>query len=167
MYAGFPLLFILARLLVNMRIPSIVAINTAGHFREVKHYAVMEAVINLVLSVLLVKPLGIYGVLIGTITGAAVRTPILVHYANRHIICRTDWKYWKKILLWAPLFFGCCLIGSAGWITCETLVQWIAAAAIVAAVLMVISLLWLRLVERDVYKALIETVRRFLKRGRV
>lgn len=147
-FAGLPILFILSKLIVNLRIPSIVAVNTAGHFKEVKMYAVVEAVINLVLSVLLVKPLGIYGVLIGTIAGAAYRTPLIVAHANKHIIKRRQFTYWKKVLLWVPFFLAAYAVGELVVILCSSLIQWVLIAVVVAILVLAAAVLWLLLTDR-------------------
>ena len=141
-YVGFPILFLLAKLLVNMRIPSIVAINTAGHFKQVKWYAVIEAVINLTVSLSLVKPLGIYGVLIGTIVAAAFRTPILIWYSNKYILRRNNFSYWKKILCWLPLFGGGYIFSELLPFNCNSLIKWAILAALIAIIMLGTCLLW-------------------------
>lgn len=153
-YAGFPILFVLCKLLVNMRIPSIVAINTAGHFKEVKKYAVMEAALNLGLSLLLVKPLGIYGVLLGTIIGAAFRTPILVWYSNKHIVKRTQMAYWKKILVWLPFFLTAYAVSVIKPIQCHSLPHWLLTAVPTAGVVLVLAVLWMFVFDRKTFRML-------------
>ncbi len=166
-YAGFPILFILCKLFVNMRIPSIVAINTAGHFKEVKKYAVIEAVINLSVSLLLVKPLGIYGVLIGTIGGSAFRTPVLVHYSNKHIVMRPQMAYWKKILVWLPFFLAAYAVSVIKPIQCSSLPNWFLTAVPTAAVVFACAVIWLVLFDRKTFRMLLETITKFLHRRKI
>ncbi len=147
-FAGFPILFVLAKIAVNLRIPSIVAINTAGHFAQVKHYAVIEAAINLIISLLLVKPLGIYGVLIGTISGAIFRTPVLTYYANKNIMKRRTIEFWKKSFIWLPMFLACYLTSILWPIECFSLLHWVEVSALVAGIVLVISLIWMRIFDR-------------------
>ena len=163
-YAGLPILFVLCKLIVSMRIPSIVAVNTAGHFKQVKYFAVIEAVINLVVSLALVKPLGIYGVLIGTLAGAAYRTPLLVHYVNKNILERKHWAYWKKVLPWAA-FLALCWLASEFWVLpCTSLVGWVLLAAVCAAALLVVAAIWMFVFNRSALVAMAGMVRR--KMGR-
>lgn len=157
-YAGLPILFVLAKMAVNLRIPSIVAVNTAGHFKEVKHYAVIEAIINLMVSLLLVKPFGIYGVLIGTIIGSAYRTPLLVRHANKHIIKRKQMDYWKKVLLWLPFLAGAYVLGELAPIRCSSLLHWIGLAVPVALAVLLAAVLWLLITDRKTLKQLLRTV---------
>lgn len=163
-YAGFPVLFIFAQMLVNLRIPAIVCINTAGHFKQVKHYAVIEAVINLALSIVLVKPLGIYGVLIGTITGALFRTPLLVRHADKHIIQRTGKQYLKKMAIWLPVFFCCYIISVLRPLQCASLAEWIGMAVLVMVVVLSVFMLWITLVDRDTFNEIKETVKNIIRR---
>ena len=163
-YAGLPILFVLCKLIVSMRIPSIVAVNTAGHFKQVKYFAVIEAVINLVVSLALVKPLGIYGVLVGTLAGAAYRTPVLVHYVNKNILERKHWAYWKKVLPWG-VFLALCWLASEFWVLpCTSLVGWVLLAAVCAAALLVVAAIWMFVFNRSALVAMAGMVRR--KMGR-
>lgn len=61
-------------------------INAAGHFKETQWRAILEAVINITVSLLLIKPLGMYGLLIGTICSFAYRTTDIIYYSHKHIL---------------------------------------------------------------------------------
>ena len=80
------ILFMLIGVANNIRIPCLTMINAAGHFKETQWRAIMEAVINIIVSVLLVKPLGMYGLLIGTICSFAYRTTDIVFYSHKYIL---------------------------------------------------------------------------------
>lgn len=165
-YFGLPILFVIAKFIVNVRIPSIVAINTAGHFKQVKYYAAIEAAINIVISIVLVKPLGVYGVLIGTISGALFRTPILIHYTSKHILKRSPLMYWKKILVWMPIFVGCCLLSVVKPIICDSLLTWIVVSVPTAMVVFVVCLLWLLLFDKSSFNSIISKIKnRFFRKS--
>ncbi len=61
------ILFALAGLTAQIKEVSGVIINAAGHYRQTQRYALEEAVINIVLSLILVWPYGISGVLLATV----------------------------------------------------------------------------------------------------
>ena len=61
-------------------------INAAGHFKQTKKYAVLEALINIVLSLILVYKYGVIGVVIGTVVSIIVRTFIYAYYIANNII---------------------------------------------------------------------------------
>ena len=164
-YAGLPILFVLVRLIVSMRIPSIVAVNTAGHFKQVKYYAVIEAVINLTVSLSLVKPLGIYGVLLGALAGAIYRTPVLVHYVNKNIWERKDSRYWKKVLPWTAFLLACWGLGSVLPISCGSLITWMGIAVLCAAVLLLPAAGLLFAIDRAAFLSAANTIKgKFQKR---
>lgn len=165
-YKSLPILFILSVLLVNLRIPAIVTINTVGHFKEVRNYAVIEAIINFALSLLLVKSFEIFGVLIGTIVGAAYRTPLLIHHSNKYIVKRKAMDYWKKVLLWMPVFVGSCVLSIVAPIKCTSILNWILTAIPVAITMLVASALWIFLFERKTFKELMIMTNKILKKGR-
>lgn len=147
-FAVYPFLFVAAQMLVNLRIPAIMAANSAGHFKQVKKYAVVEAIINLVLSLVLVRPFGIPGVLIGTICGGLYRTPVYVNYCNKNVLERKNGAYIKKIVFLAiPFLIGICL-SFVKW-NIISLVEWIAFTVIVAVVAFIIYALMLFIMEKE------------------
>lgn len=79
-------LFVLIAFFNAMRTPSLTMINAAGHFKETQWRAILEACINLGVSLLLLRPLGMYGLLIGTVCSFAYRTSDIIYYAHKHIL---------------------------------------------------------------------------------
>lgn len=61
-------------------------ICAAGHFRETRRQAILEAVINIVVSIILVKPLGMVGVLIGTVCSYGYRSLEIIVYNAKHLV---------------------------------------------------------------------------------
>lgn len=82
------LLFVAIGLLNQLRIPCNTMINAAGHFKETSWRAILEAVINLVMSLCLFPFFGVYGLLIGTFLSFVYRTPDTVRYSNKYILER-------------------------------------------------------------------------------
>ncbi|MDO3409405.1 hypothetical protein QWJ34_06490 [Saccharibacillus sp. CPCC 101409] len=78
------LLFVVIGVLENWKIPQSTLIIAAGHFKETRHRAIIEAVIVLIASTILVFPLGLKGVLIGSSLGLAYRAIDLL-YAHKLI----------------------------------------------------------------------------------
>ncbi|WP_297130960.1 polysaccharide biosynthesis C-terminal domain-containing protein [uncultured Eubacterium sp.] len=90
------LLFVIVAVLASVRIPSLTIITAVGHFKETQNYAIIEAVINIVASVILVKVCGIYGVLIGTIISFLYVDIMFIRYVNRFILKRKIMKTVKS-----------------------------------------------------------------------
>jgi len=90
-------LFTIISILNNLRVPCNTIINAAGHFKETKWRALTEASINLVVSLLLLKPLGLYGLLVGTICSFIYRTFDIIIYSNKKILNRKVYETIKRI----------------------------------------------------------------------
>ena len=59
--------------------------------------AVGEVVINLAVSLVLVKPLGLIGVALGTFAAMSFRTIYTVWYLSKHILHRPLWRFLLKL----------------------------------------------------------------------
>lgn len=94
----FAVLLILAEAIYCLRMPYNNMVSVAGHFRQTQLAALMEAGINIVLSVLLVWRYGLVGVAVGTLVAMAYRTLYLVVYLSHNILCR-EFRYFLKKLL--------------------------------------------------------------------
>ena len=72
-------------LLSNSRASSGLIIDFAQHFEQTKWRAVIEASINITVSLVAIHYLGIYGALIGTVVALLYRANDMIIYANRLI----------------------------------------------------------------------------------
>ncbi len=139
-----------AQILMSVRTPYVLLVQAAGHYKQVKIGAFMEAGINIVLTWILVLKYGIVGAIIGTIVANAFRTIQYGWYASKHMIDRSFMEIVKRFA-WMT---ACILVSItlsqfvikylpvSGWIT------WIVDAMIVFAIhgvcLLVGSLLFYR-----------------------
>ena len=76
-------LFVLMGLVQNIRIPALSMICAYGHYKETQWRALIEAVINLSVSIVLILRLGIAGTVIGTICSYAYRTIDSIIYSRK------------------------------------------------------------------------------------
>ncbi len=79
--------------------PSITIITATGKYKETQNYVILEAIINIVLSVILVYFCGIVGVLIGTVIGHMVSSVLIINYANKRILNRGNKKTYKLVAI--------------------------------------------------------------------
>lgn len=84
----FALIMGLGSLMYCVRIPYAIVIGAAGHYNETKSGALAEALINIVVSVALIKPLGMIGVAVGTFLAMTYRTIYTVWYLSKNILKR-------------------------------------------------------------------------------
>lgn len=94
-----PILFVITRILMCGRDSSAQVINYAGHFKNTQWRSVLEASINLVVSIIMVNKLGIYGVLIGTIVALLYRANDMIIYANKYLLKRNPLITYKRWLI--------------------------------------------------------------------
>lgn len=98
-------LFVMVAVLSYLRIPQLTMVTAAGHFKETQNHAITEALINIVLSVLLVSYIGIYGVLIGTIVSFIYRDIMFVFHVNKRILYRPIKKTILNLGILLAVFF--------------------------------------------------------------
>lgn len=82
-----------------IRIPFISIASAAGHYKQTKNGAIGEVLLNVGLSLILVKPLELIGVAIGTLSAMAFRTGYIVWYLKGDIICRPIGKFVKSFVV--------------------------------------------------------------------
>ena len=99
-----PHLFVCTYLLSNGRAAAQRVIEYAGHFQKTQNRSVIESVINLLISLLLVVPLGMYGVLIGTIAALLYRTNDMIFYASHKLLHVPARRTYRKFLCSGTLF---------------------------------------------------------------
>ena len=105
-----PILFTLIGLLSNGKIPINQVINFAEQFSATKSHAIIEAVINIVVSFIAVMFFGIYGGLLGTIAALLFRGNMMILYANRKILHRSPLVTYKKWIINFLVFLSIILV---------------------------------------------------------
>ena len=110
----FALLLIAGSYIYSIRHPFNCVVSAAGHYKETKMGAIGEVTINLVLSLALVKPLGLVGVAFGTLVSMSFRTIYTVWYLSKHILHRPVWKFMLKLVC-NLLVSGILIAGIPGW----------------------------------------------------
>ena len=94
----FAYLLSLAEASYCLRLPYYLLVTAAGHYKQTQWSAIIEAAINIVVSVVLVFNFGLIGVAIGTLAAMAYRTVYLAWYLSRNIIYRNLRHFLKHIL---------------------------------------------------------------------
>lgn len=106
-------LFVLFQLLNYGRSTSNNIIEYAGHFRQTKWRSIIEATLNLSVSLICVNKFGVYGVLIGTIIALLYRSNDIILYANKKIMKRSPFPTYIRWIRNSILLVICSLI--ADW----------------------------------------------------
>jgi O-antigen/teichoic acid export membrane protein len=122
-----------------IRLPYNIMVNAAGHFKETQASAIIEAAMNVVISIALVYNYGLIGVAIGTLVSMLYRTTYLAFYLSKHILNRSFKHY---LLHWAvDLIVILSGYFSTRWITLgeETYGSWIVMAIKVGTIILIES----------------------------
>lgn len=85
-YPVFALLFVVSSFFYIIKLPGTALINVAGHFKETRVRALLEAGLSLIFSLIFTLLLGKEGVLIGTALALGWRCIDTVVYSSKHIL---------------------------------------------------------------------------------
>lgn len=141
-----PLLGVLmcaAYLISAVRLPYQNVIEAAGHFSQTKRMAIVEAIINVIVSCSLAGRFGAVGVMLGTVAAMGYRTVCYVLYASKKLLEMPFGRFGKRILISAVLFGGINFayfysgIGSTVLLKAESFEVWVLIAIITAAIISV------------------------------
>ncbi len=164
MIPSFAILATLTEAIYCIRDPYIILVHATGKYEETKIGAAIEAGINLVLSLVLIKPLGINGLIIGTLIANIYRTVQYEIFASRNVLGMSPKKIAVKkvwlivtvgIVILFYAIFGSKIQISHGWIS------WIVQGVIVFFAASVIVFVMSFIFYRDCIDQLISV---FLKR---
>lgn len=105
-----------------IRQPYVTLVFATGRYKETKNIAVIEALSNVTVSLLLVRKFGIVGVMIGTLCANLIRTIYYIYYTSSQIIERNIWEVvykvvWTIFTLFAVVFIEMWSIEIIGEIT--------------------------------------------------
>lgn len=169
--AYLPYLFIATYLLSCGRKSSNLTINFAEHFKFTQNRSIIEAAINITVSLVCVFKFGIYGVLIGTIAALLYRTNDMIIYANKKILERSPWKTYRRWLINLALFVAVTLISKPVFahISLDTypkIIMWAAVSCIIVIPLFFgVSSLFDREAYRYAKSIVTPYIRRIFRRG--
>lgn len=93
----FALLITAAEAAFCIRQPYRSLVHATGFFKETRNPAIIEAVINFIISVVLVNIIGLNGVVIGTLVANVYRTVSYAIFVSHHILNRSMKVVWLRI----------------------------------------------------------------------
>lgn len=147
-----------------LRMPYNIMVLAAGHFKQTQTSAIIEAAVNVVISVLLVSRYGLIGVAIGTLVAMLYRTIYLAWYLKNSILNRPFKYFLKHVVVDAAVI--AVVIFSTRWISVAmtSWIDWLIHALIVGVVVVAES----AVIHLICYKSLMKQSWAFLfKRNRV
>ena len=98
------LLFVIMNLLSNGKLPSNHVLEYSGKFEETRSHAIVEMVINIVVSVAAILVWGICGAILGTIVALLYRGTMMIYYSNKKVLCRSMFHTYRIWLVNGAVF---------------------------------------------------------------
>lgn len=102
----FALLITMVSLQYCLREPSTTILYAANRYKDLRWPAYIEAILNILISIALVKPMGLVGIVIGTMLSIIIRHIFHYIYLKLNIIKRSLIYSLKLYLIFYPVFIG-------------------------------------------------------------
>lgn len=94
---AFALLLTFGNAMHCLRLPYNILIRAGGHYKQTQGNYVTAALINVILSIVLVKKLGLIGVAIGTLAAMSFQTVWMAYYESKYLIEYPFKRFFKQI----------------------------------------------------------------------
>lgn len=156
----FGILFLLSEAVYSIRDPYVRLSYSAGRFKDLSKPAFIEAIMNIIISLILVNFLGLIGVAIGTLISMSYRTAFQIIYLRKHILHRPVRKFIKRFLIFftpITLAMVACFIFLP--VTEFTIKSWIIHAVIYAVIIIAI----IAAVSFAYFRTELRSLRKYLK----
>lgn len=101
----FAVLITIAYLVQNFRGPYHTLIQSVGHYKKTQVSYIVTAVLNIVISVIMVYQFGLIGVAIGTFIAAVVETVWQAGYLYRNVLNRSFVEFLKMMVIYSAQFW--------------------------------------------------------------
>lgn len=162
---SFGYLIVISEYIWAIRLPYSSITLAAGHFKETRIGAWVEAIVNIIISIILVSKFGIIGVAIGTIIAMTIRTIEFIYHTNKYILKRNIWLTVNKIIVIVFETLVCVLISKYLFIFKEiSYFNWILNAFVIFIVSsIVILIINVNLYKKEFYNLFI-IVKKMLKK---
>lgn len=124
-----------------MRIPYETIVKSAGHYKQTRNASIMEAVINVTVSIACVIKWGLVGVAIGTLAAAVYRTVLYASYMSKNVAKRSIGIFVQRLVTTGFVFAGTILLSQLYSTVADTAGQWITGAFITTAIAVALTAL--------------------------
>ncbi len=105
----FAYLLTLSTAVYCLRQPYITLVQAAGKYKDTRNANIMEAILNFFISIILIKPLGLIGITLGTLIANLYRTISYSIYSSKYLLNRSYTVVLKRTI-WLLLTSGVIII---------------------------------------------------------
>lgn len=164
---GLAILITLAEAFFCIRQPYLTLVQATGFYKETKNGALVEAIMNLLVSLSLVKIVGINGVIIGTLIANIFRTTQFAIFISKNVINRNIievayrfiWTVLTVLLICIPsLFIEKTILFSPSW------EGWLIEAIIIFCIACIVSMIMSFVFYKEDLFFILNIGKRFFKR---
>lgn len=159
----FSILIVLSEYFFCLRMPYHSIIISAGHYKNTKKGAYIEALINVIITIFLVKKFGLVGVTVGTLIAMIYRTIDYVIYLHNNIICLELRSFVKQIfvniLIFISFFVIYLLIPK---FEINTYLKWCSYGVLYSVILLIINIIFAFIFYRDECQHLITMIKKVI-----
>lgn len=157
-YTYLPILFGLIQILSWDRYVSGNLSGIAGYARVVSKISVIEALSNIVLSIILAPKMGLYGITLATVISLIFKLIYLTYLGNVVILKRSTLKSCSKIIVNLALFFSISFAFVIKPLVVESFMQFILCGIIILPLISLAFCAVAYILDRQTFKSLIRRV---------
>lgn len=154
-----PYMFTAIGLLSCIRNASNNVISFAGEFKQTQGRSMVEAVINLVVSLVAVQRFGVYGVLLGSIVALLYRSNDIIIYTGRRLLRRSLWITYRRVLVMVGTFCAIQVLNGLFRLNADSYLMIVLYAMPYSLAVVALYLLTASVFEKDVARFALSLVR--------
>lgn len=164
----FAALAVIAQMVMCIRQPYLTIVRAAGHYKQTRNGAIFEAVMNILISIVLVYFYGIIGVVVGTLAANLFRTLQFAIYLRKNILNRPLRKP-LFVMGWIALnTIVICVLARfvLKWIVINSWFTWVLAGAVGFCVAFIVTVVSALIFYRSQLLSVVNMAKRLLHRGK-
>lgn len=164
----FSYLIVIAEFMWVIRLPYSSITLAAGHFKETRKGAWVEAISNIGISLILVWKFGIIGVAIGTLVAMFIRTIEFMYHTSKYILDRSVWYTFKRlIVITAEVLIIAVIVWLIPNVEVTNYLTWVLQAIIVAVISSIVVVTINCVIYKENVKNVIGIIKNILRRRKV
>lgn len=160
----FGILITLAGMFSCFRIPYKTIVDAAGHFRQMRNGALLEASLNLIISAVLVIRFGLIGVAIGTLVATVFRSAQYARYLSKILVPRSMLCFSGHVFVNLLVFVVTYLSIQLMDFTMNTWTDWIWCATVAVFISTALTVFFDLLLYKAEFKEMLHKVRNTIRR---
>ena len=156
----FALLICISGFFTCVKMPYEQIVFAAGKFKQTKVGAYIEAILNIVVSLICVKFIGLNGIIIGTIVAAVYRTLRYSYFVRKNIINRNCTITLSRMIFALLIFITSVIVSYAfSSYSIVNYIQWFISAIIISIIVGLITIFYLFIMFKNEFSDIIDLIK--------